>query len=352
MIHGGDIYTQKIKQDFSVNMNPYPIPESVRECLIRSISNMHHYPDPMQREFRRKIAEVEKVKESQVVGGNGASEILLAIVHALMPKQALLISPGFYGYRHALQSVGCEVGEYLLQEADGFLLREDVLEYISKDIDIVFLTNPNNPTGRNIDRGLLYKILDHCRRMQTAVVLDECFLRMSDATGRESMGNAIEQYENLFIVNAFTKLFTLPGVRTGYLISREENVEAVKRQLSEWNMSVMSQEVSTHCCDILLDTDFEEKSLDMIQTERDFLRKSMEEMGICVYPSDTGFLLIHDKEYGPKEESLYQKLLSQQVLIRDCSNFNGLKQGYYRIAVKQHEENLELIRKIRKCYED
>ena len=74
-----------------------------------------------------------------------------------------------------------------------------------------------------------------------------------------------------------------------YLISREENVEVVKRQLSEWNMSVMSQEVSTHCCDILLDTDFEEKSLDMIQTERDFLRKSMEERGFACIPQIPDF---------------------------------------------------------------
>ncbi len=358
MIHGGDIYTQTIEQDFSVNMNPYPIPESVRECLIRSISKIQHYPDPSQMEFRRKIAEVEQVDVSQVIGGNGASELLLAIARTWMPKKALLISPGFYGYRHALQSVGCEILEYRLKEELDFQMQEDYLDYISEEMDLLFLTNPNNPTGRNIDGALLEKIMERCQKTKTRVVIDECFLRMSDATGKASWKHQIEKYDNLLIVNAFTKLFTLPGVRTGYLISKKENIELVTRQLSEWNMSVLAQDVSAHCCDILLHTDFEEKSLALIQTERDYLSNALRELGFRVYPSDTSYILFYVKEeeksnnYSNKaDKNLYEKLLAQKVLIRDCSNFQGLRQGFYRIAVKNHEENEALIEKIRKCYE-
>ncbi|MCR5144113.1 MAG: aminotransferase class I/II-fold pyridoxal phosphate-dependent enzyme [Lachnospiraceae bacterium] len=359
MIHGGDIYTQKIEQDFSVNMNPYPVPNSVRECLMSSISKIQHYPDPSQMEFRRKIAEVEQVDVSQVIGGNGASELLLAIARAWMPKKALLISPGFYGYRHAQQSIGCEIVEYQLKEELDFQLQEDYLDLISEEVDLLFLTNPNNPTGRNIAESLLERIMERCHKTKTRVVIDECFLRMSDATGKASWKDWIEKYDNLLIVNTFTKLFTLPGVRTGYLISKKENIELVARQLSEWNMSVLAQDVSAHCCEILLHTDFEEKSLAMIQTEREYLSHALKDLGFRVYPSDTSYILFYvneeeksQKQRNKADRNLYERLLAKKVLIRDCSNFQGLTQGYYRIAVKNHEDNKALIEKIRNCYED
>lgn len=345
MIHGGDIYTQQIERDFSVNMNPYPIPEQVRDSLVESLFHIDRYPDPTQRAFRQVMAEVEQVDPQQVIGGNGASELLLAIARTIMPKRALLLAPSFYGYHHALQSIDCQVEIFHLKEEEDFVLQENVLSSI-KDKDIVFLTNPNNPTGRNIDANLLHRILDSGLEYGTTIVVDECFLKMSKATGQQSMSRYIQDYPNLYIVNAFTKLFSIPGVRTGYVLSQKKNIEQLRRHIPEWNMSVVAQEVSVTCGRILLHTDFVEKSWELIVKERQYLTEECKALGFHVYPSDSSFLLLYTNR------NLYEDLLKQRILIRDCSNFVGLEKGYYRIAVKQHADNMALVQEMRKLYEN
>ena len=155
MIHGGDIYGNKIEYDFSVNINPNGCPPSVLEAVQSSLNNISHYPDPEQRLSRMSIAELEGVTPQNVFCGNGASELIMAVVRAVNPSKALIVSPGFYGYRHALNSVkALEVKEYFLKAEYNFELKEDILEFITNETDILFLTNPNNPTGKNINQTL------------------------------------------------------------------------------------------------------------------------------------------------------------------------------------------------------
>ena len=109
MIHGGYIYEQEIALDLSVNLNPLPIPDPVRSAIKDSLSNIHHYPDPLQLQAREAISTLHGIAREQILGGNGASELLFGIVSMLRPKKALLLRPGFYGYEHALKAVDCRI---------------------------------------------------------------------------------------------------------------------------------------------------------------------------------------------------------------------------------------------------
>nr|WP_297708443.1 histidinol-phosphate transaminase [uncultured Butyrivibrio sp.] len=329
MLHGGEIYDKEIKYDYSVNLNPLPCPESVISAMNDAIKLAHQYPDINQTFFRQEVARAEGngIKASNVIGGNGASELMAAVVRLVNPRKVLLAVPCFLGYRHALNMLdNCIIQTYLLSEEKGFALNEAFIDEISEDIDLVILANPNNPTGRRIEDTLLTRIAFRCKETGSALMVDECFLSLS--SGGESMNRLIGQLPGLFVIKAYTKLFSLPGIRIGYCIADEKDIDALHRFLPEWNMSVVAQMAGVACAKEVTDRHFVKTSVKEIERMRKELTEGLSNKGILFFPSDTNFILLKS------QEPLYDKCLRSAVLIRDCSNFEGLGMGYYRIAVK------------------
>ena len=358
MLHGGEIYDKKIELDFSVNLNPVKCPEAVIDEIKRAAGEVTNYPDISQSRFRTAVAEAEtylseknvKFTADNIVGGNGASELLMAVACMVRSKKALLPIPSFYGYEYALSAVGCEVVRYNMAGEDErgktqFELSERFTDAITEDTDMVILGNPNNPTGRLISEDLLLAVLERCRKMGATLVVDECFYRLSGkregGASTVSARNFVQEYGNLFVVDAYTKLFSIPGVRVGFAITSVENAERLRRFMPEWNMSVFAEYAGIKCAEITGESSFTKESLEMIQKERAYLVKELEHIGINTYRSDTDFILIRS------DENLYNRLLEQKILIRDCKTFNGLEKGYYRVAIKDHNANERLINAIK-----
>ncbi|MBO6196545.1 MAG: aminotransferase class I/II-fold pyridoxal phosphate-dependent enzyme [Butyrivibrio sp.] len=361
MLHGGEIYDKKIELDFSVSLNPLPCPAQVLDEIRAAADQVSNYPDIMQSEFAAAVAKAEnrlslkeaKFTKENIVGGNGASELLMAIVNMIRPRKALLPIPSFYGYEHVLKGrPDCEIIRYsLLKESDepfaedSFEITEQILNAVTGDIDLVILGNPNNPTGRLIPEGVLVKLMDRCREVGAALIVDECFYRLSDTgnfsgesvSAREYIG----EFKDLFVVDAYTKLFSIPGVRVGFAITSEENAAKLRGFLPEWNMSVFAQMAGIKCAEIAGEGYFVKKSLEIIKREKAYLAKELEQMGIKTCKSDTNFLLIKNAT------DLYNELLGMKIMIRDCSTFEGLQKGFYRIAIKDHESNERLITAIK-----
>ena len=345
MKHGGDIYSNIIEHDFSVNINPLDCRSIVKEIMDESEGKVCNYPDPFQREFREAIAAFEGVSVKEVFGGSGASELFLSLVALIDPKKVMLPSPCFVGYEHALSIIhGCETVYYQLEEEKDFILDRiflGALEYEAVNgLELLFLTNPNNPTGKNISKNVLDKTFEICKKYGVKIIVDECFIRLSD--NGCSLVSYIKDYDGLFVVNAFTKLFSIPGIRVGYVISNSNNIERLPNYMPEWNLSVVAQTAGIICSKYLKDSKFEDESKQVIRDEREYLINELRNMGYKVYESDTSFILIYS------DTDICEYLKEKKVLIRDCSNYKGLKKGFYRIAVKQHEENELLIELIKK----
>ena len=348
MSHGGDIYRNRVNTDFSVNLNPLGTPGAVMEAVRASLGNAAHYPDPEQEEVRGTIARSAGLDLRCVYAGNGASELIMAAVRAVRPKRALLFEPAFAGYGHALRAAGCEIVRKTLSAENGFALtRKDAAalgEGGGERIDLVFLCDPANPTGVNIDEDVLLFLLDMAERNGTFVCLDESFFLMSDKAARKEIAaraDLVRKYSHLFIVRSLTKILALPGIRTGYLLSCPDNIDRVRRQLPEWNLPVTGEAAILEGIRIIAETDFAERTLGLVRAEREFLSGELRGMGIEVFDSDTSFLLCK----GPC--GLYEELLRREVLIRDCSDFEGLSKRYYRIAVKSRQDNEKFVRILR-----
>ncbi|MCR4696525.1 MAG: aminotransferase class I/II-fold pyridoxal phosphate-dependent enzyme [Lachnospiraceae bacterium] len=339
-MHGGDVYNNKVNIDFSVNINPFGVPENVKKAMVEAIDGVGDYPDISQERLKKSCSEMLGVNEEYLLFGNGSSELFMAIANTLRPKKVSIPVPSFYGYEYAFKSVSEDVLFYNLKEEDSYCLTKEFLSVLEKNIDCIILANPNNPTGALTDKDLLKEIFDTCKRKDIRVVLDECFIEF---TNEKSALSLIDEYPNLIVIRSFTKIFAIPSVRIGYMICSDKTlVNDVSNHLPEWNVSGIAEAAGCECTKC---GEYIIKSRDYVKKEREYLSEQFKKLGIKTYDSSTNYLLIHS------EKQLYDLLLEQGILIRDCANFRGLKKGYYRIAIKTHTHNELLIDAIRHIYE-
>ena len=191
-MHGGDIYRQQVTYDFSVNINPIGLPDAVRQVMENSGDLAMQYPDLQCQKLRIKLADCLGIRPEQILCGNGASELILAVCHMLRPKKALLSAPCFSGYETALQAVGTEVIRVPLSEADGFAFTEEYGRKLETRIkeekpELLFLTTPNNPTGKLTEPAYIRRLLTVCEKTCTYLVLDECFMELTGQAAQYSM---------------------------------------------------------------------------------------------------------------------------------------------------------------------
>lgn len=333
-LHGGDIYRNTIEMDYSVNVNPLGIPPRVERALQDAVKLCGRYPDYEARELTAAIAQWSGAAYEDILCGNGASELFMAVVQALKPVQTLIPVPSFYGYTHAAEAAGGTIRWFATNRESGFQVEESLIQALGTGIELLFLCNPNNPSGSLIELKVLRRILDVCLLKGITVVVDECFLEF---TGREadcSVKGLVGIYPNLIVIRAFTKIFAIPGVRLGYLICHNREVHSrIGSRLPEWNLSVFAQAAGVAAC---REREYVERTAEAVRHEREELTACLQTAGITVFPSDANFLLLHTKL------PLYEELLKRHILIRDCSNFRGLEKGYYRVAVRNHEDNKRL----------
>lgn len=335
-IHGGDIYRNQVVMDFSVNLNPLGMPKAVAEALHEAVEKCGSYPDMAADKLKSTVSSLLLVPKEYMLFGNGASELFMAIVHALKPQKIIIPIPSFYGYEYAAGAVDEETVYYPLEKEKDYLPGDDFLKVLAEDVDMLFLANPNNPTGRLMSQAYLTKLLNVCKQNGIMVVLDECFIEFCDEA--LSMISELEAYDNLLLVRAFTKIYAVPGVRLGYLICSDTLLlNKVRRHLPEWNLSTFAQEAGCVCIN---QSEFVAETVGYVKRERQFLTDNLKRMGVQVFQSEANFILVYS------EKPLYQGLLKQGILIRDCENFRGLSKGYYRIAVKSRKDNEALIKAI------
>ncbi|MBQ3970038.1 MAG: aminotransferase class I/II-fold pyridoxal phosphate-dependent enzyme, partial [Clostridia bacterium] len=170
-VHGGDVYSREIDLDFSANINPLGMPDSVKAAIINSVLEFEKYPDVRCKKLKSAIAEFENVGVDNIVCGNGAADLIYKIVGALKPKRALVPSPTFSEYEKALETFDCEVLYHCLSEENDFKIDERIISKI-KGIDMLFLCNPNNPVGNLTDPAIMKKIINKCIEQNVTFVID------------------------------------------------------------------------------------------------------------------------------------------------------------------------------------
>ncbi|MGL5436735.1 MAG: threonine-phosphate decarboxylase CobD [Lachnospiraceae bacterium] len=339
--HGGDIYRNLIRYDFSININPFGMPEGVQEVLRNSVNTWNCYPDPDCQELVQALAAYHHIPEAAVCCGNGAADLIYRLVQLVRPSQALVLAPTFSEYEQALIQAGCHVNYCTLKQEQGFVINwEELISQLSPELDLLFFCNPNNPTGIAAEKEQLQALAAACRQHHIFLVLDECFCDFLDEPERYSMLTDTARYPGMMIIKAFTKTYAMAGLRLGYAVCADHDLIKRLRQAGQpWSVSVPAQLAGTAA---LKETGYVARSAELISAQRKHLICALQELGFQVYDSQANYIFFRDKPGGICG-NLWETLKAQQILIRDCSNYHGLEAGYYRIAVKTAEENRGLL---------
>ena len=341
LTHGGDIvgFAEQYgvnPLDFSVNTNPFGFSPKAKAAFLQAAERACEYPDPLYRKLRAAISAHEGVPMQWVTCSNGAADLIWRIVHARRPKKALVCAPTFSEYETALSAVNCRVEHHILRESNGFCLNDGIFDQITTDLDILFLCNPNNPTGLTIDQTLLRQIVDRCRVYDVLLVVDECFLGFLSDSEQRTLKPYLSENPGLVILKAFTKLYGMAGLRLGYcLCSDLALLSALSKAGQCWPVSVAAEQAGIAA---LEDVAFVEKTLAFLPLERERLRNAMEHLGLRVYPGQANYLFFYTDI-----PNYQQRLAERGILVRNCSNYIGLKDGYYRAAVLTAEQNDRLL---------
>lgn len=230
--HGGDIYAyDRDLLDFSVNLNPLGMPDRVLRAIREHAEEYDRYPDPHCRALRRALSVRESAPEKWLVFGNGAADLIVRLCMVLKPKRALLPAPTFSEYEKAVRLAGGEVRRFFLRQEAGYQVTADYADAVQPGDSVVFLCNPNNPTGALAEPGTVEALLSACGQVGAVLVVDECFLPFTDGRSCQSR---LRAYPNLMVLRAFTKLYAMAGLRLGYLMCADEDLAG---RIGAWGQS-------------------------------------------------------------------------------------------------------------------
>ncbi len=324
--------------DFSVNLNPAGIPPVIREKWPEFIDTIENYPsvegDGMAHYYQEKFG----LSPKNVLAGNGSTELIYLVPRVLRLKHVLIITPSYHDYERASVSAGAEVEEFSLQPDNEFsLLDVDDLAESLKNADALWLGRPNNPSGTFLPKEIILDLAD--RFPDKWFIIDEAFIQFVDKWEEDCFIKDPSR-ANIIVIHSLTKFYALAGLRMGGVVGAGKLISRLRASKEPWSINGIADKIAP----LLLEcSEYEQKSLKSISQERERIFKFLEEQeGIIPFPSCTDFFLC--QWVGTKNlDDLIKHLLLNGVYIRDCRNFPGLKENFFRIGLRTPEENDQLI---------
>ncbi|MDI6688957.1 MAG: threonine-phosphate decarboxylase CobD [Actinomycetota bacterium] len=327
--------------DFSANINPFGPPPSVFESIRENLSEVAHYPDHESRGLKEALAEYLSVKPSSIILGNGSVELIYLLTNYFRPRFAIIPAPTFCEYELAIKAVGGEVIHIRLEKEDGFTIHiNEILEVLPR-VQMVFLCNPNNPTGNLFAKEDLLQILERADELKVVFILDEAYMDFVEERERFSLIREVEKRENIFVLGSLTKFFALAGLRVGYAVANSRFVGELNFIKNPWNINCFAQVAGVSA---LRDIEFMKRSRIKIRENGHHLFMALSGInGLKPYPPQANFMLVEIKHWVWDSKKLQNELARRRLLIRDCESFRGLGKGFIRLAIRTREENEKLI---------
>ncbi|MCS4540870.1 MAG: histidinol-phosphate transaminase [Euryarchaeota archaeon] len=344
-VHGGEMQELLEKGfnydkilDFSANTNPLgPSPKVIN--AIRKFANLiHFYPDSKSTELRKAISNHLDIDPASIIIGNGSSEIIWLITKAFLNHNdnTIIPIPTFGEYEVAVKALGGNP-IFVHTNENCFSIDTDKIIQNFDCAKLLFLCNPNDPTGKLISQKNLLELIKTSYQKNLIAVIDEAYIDFCPRAF--SSINLINKYPNIIVLRSLTKAYGLAGLRVGYAVANKEIIKFLNKVKLPWNVNFLAQIAAIEA---LKDKAHLKKTLKVIQEGKNFLISALTQFDFKVYPSDANFFLIDviNNGFTPK---LQKHLLKKGILIRDCSSFRGLNKNFIRISVRTKEENMKLM---------
>ena len=344
--HGGTVFTVARALglspgeilDFSASINPLGMSPLVRTALTGALDSLVHYPDTGHTEFKQALANYHRLPVHNFTIANGSTELIYNLPTILPGNRAVVISPSFSEYVRALNQCHWEVEHFVLAPEGDFPIDLARLERaLTGGVDALFLCNPGNPSGTLYPQSVIESIYHLCQSTGTFLVLDEAFM---DFCEEDSAKRMIADSDSAVLLRSMTKFFGIPGLRLGYAICNDRLAERLDSIGGPWSVNTLALAAGEAA---LQDIRHNQDTLEFIRRERSTLYEQLAQFPqLKLYPSSANYLLI-ELLNGQTSRKIKEHLLSHRIMIRDCANFTGLTDRFFRIAVRTNEENTLLI---------
>lgn len=354
-LHGGNIYKEAENiglspediLDFSANINPLGIPPGLKNHLLKCIDSCINYPDPDSTNLKTKLAVYLDLKKENICVGNGAAEIIYLLLNTLAAKRIVVPAPTFAEYERAAYLSGAEVLFFKREEDSGFRINfSELLNYaVNSKSDAIILCNPNNPTSTLEKAEDIVNFAEKCLSMGIILIVDEAFIELTNKPAEYTVIGHVNDLPNLYVIRAFTKVFAIPGIRLGYCAASVENTAKLIAHQPPWPLNTLASEAGA-----VFETDKEyiSRTNEWIKTELNYLYTGLSDLEeLKVFIPETNFILCKIVTEGWNASRLKEYLLKEGILIRNADNFKYLSNKYFRVAVKDREKNIRLIKALK-----
>ncbi|MCX7884713.1 MAG: histidinol-phosphate transaminase [Caloramator sp.] len=323
-----DIY--EIKLD--ANENPYDIFKNYKDVFIKEISkiNLNRYPDSYCKSLRHKISEYTMINEDNIICGNGSDEIIQMILNAFIGKNDNIIIhvPTFPMYKIYADILEANTIEVSCDDEFKINIDEIIKKAIEYKAKVIFLCNPNNPTGNSIKREEILKVINET---ESIVVVDEAYYEFLG----ETVIDKIYDEERLIVLRTLSKAFALAGARIGYAAAQNNIIDALNKLRSPYNINTFSQIAAVT---LLENIDAVKESIKKINEEKEYMESCLKDIpGIKVYKGCANFLLIRFKNF----DKVIKLLLEYKISVK--SYLKGELKNCIRVTVGSRYENDKFI---------
>ncbi len=316
------------------NENPWGASPKVVRALRTVLSDQHRYPDGSSFLIRSALSKKTNLKVDEIVCGNGSGEIVELLIKTFVKEGTEVISssPSFSLYQQFVE-VYRGTNFVVPLRKDHCHDLESILLCISDNTRLIFLDNPNNPTGTPLNPGELYTFLSEVPE-SVIVVLDEAYVEFMDKEYQVDVFSLIRNSSSrcgVVVLRTFSKLYGLAGLRVGYGLMSSEIAGCLQRVRQPFNVNKMAQAAVLAA---LEDNNYYDNILELIRKGRDYLVDGIEKTGCTSLPSQANFLLV---DVGKDAKVLYEALLAKGIIVRSLVSF-GLP-NCVRVSVGTEEEN-------------
>ncbi len=346
-LHGGNINEEARRigvgvdqlLDASASLVPFALPQTLQTCLVQAVTSkaLKHYPDCSHKNLKEAIANWHKIDPAMVLPGNGASELFTwAARDAATHGISALPSPGFSDYSRALR---CWNAPYIHISLPLTWTAQGPQTFpISPKTNVLWITNPHNPTGQLWSRDSIEPLLEK----HNLIICDEAFLPLVPNGEKQSLLPLTLNHHNLIIIRSLTKLFSIAGLRLGYAVGTPERLRCWSEYRDPWPLNSLAIEVGTEIMSNMTTLkDWIKKVQQWVSIEGPWLQNELQMIpGIHPLPSATNFQLIKG------ESSLVQvreSCAKKHVLLRECHSFKELGENYLRISLQNRLNNQRVV---------
>lgn len=334
--------------DFSANINPLGPPKKIKEIIKNRASNIAGYPDIYSRNLTREVSLKLGISHDNLIITNGSIEAIYLSARLLMNKKSLIVTPTFSEYEQAIISNGSRCVFFKTTASNNFSLDFSKLNKALSKADALFICNPGNPTGNLLSKNALLSLAKNCQKHGVLLVIDEAFIDFLFTPQKHSLVKESVKANNVIVIGSLTKFFALAGLRIGYITASKKVIREISKFCFPWAVNSLAQAAAESA---ILDSDYIYKSRAFIQKEKEFLYAELGKIkNISPYYPSVNFILCRIKNKHLNSEKLFNLLGKKGIFIRDCSNFRGLNNQYFRVAVKLRKDNLKLISALRNIF--